>query len=45
MQKKELAYEARRIAPESIDDGDLPSVATIQRRMHDMLSNCGNKLH
>ncbi len=45
MQKKELAYEARRIAAKSIDDGDLPSVATIQRRMHDIFSNCGNSLH
>lgn len=45
MQKKELAYEARRIAAESIDDGDLPSVATIQRRMAEIYSNGYARLH
>lgn len=45
MQKKELAYEARRIAAESIDDGDLPSVATIQRRMGEIFKVSGSQLH
>jgi hypothetical protein len=45
MQKKELAFEARRIAAEKMSEDDLPSVATIQRRMADIFNNVVSRLH
>ncbi len=45
MQKKELAFEARRIAAEKMSEDDLPSVATIQRRMADIFNNVASRLH
>lgn len=45
MQKKELAFEARRLAAERMSEDDLPSVATIQRRMADIFNNGAGRLH
>ncbi len=39
MQKKALAFEARRVAAETISEKDLPSVGTIQRKIGEILRN------
>lgn len=37
MRKKELAFEARKLAAQEFDEAELPSAATIQRKISEML--------